>query len=145
MIAKTLTNQIIYFGSIQIPASQIFYLTKHTYAFVNLKPIVEGHVLVSTRRVVKRLKDLTEIEILELFTTVQTVCKMQESIYQQECAIGIQDGINAGQSIDHIHVHIIPQGKKSIQVLDNDRQVRTQEEMSTEANKYLAYFEKNEF
>jgi bis(5'-adenosyl)-triphosphatase len=50
-----------------------------------LKPIVPGHVLVVARRSVARLKELTEIETLDLWLTAQEVAKIIEQIYQTEC------------------------------------------------------------
>lgn len=41
----------------------MFLKTALSFAFVNLKPIVPGHVLVSPLRIVKRFKDLTPEEV----------------------------------------------------------------------------------
>ena len=89
--------------------TQIFHITKHSFALVNLKPIVPGHVLVVPLRRVPRLSDLPENESIDFFQTVQRV---QQFIQHTYCAdalnLGIQDGIAAGQSVPHVHCHIIP-------------------------------------
>lgn len=48
---------------ITIPSEHIFYQSTHSAAFVNLKPIVPGHVLVVPKRSVPRDNQLTEDEV----------------------------------------------------------------------------------
>lgn len=89
--------------------SQIFHITKHTFALVNLKPIVPGHVLVVPLRRVPRLSDLPAQESIDFFQTVQRVQKFIAKIYCSDgLNFGIQDGVAAGQSVPHVHCHIIP-------------------------------------
>ncbi|EJU02704.1 HIT-like protein [Dacryopinax primogenitus] len=88
---------------------QVFYHTKLSYGVVNLKPIVPGHVLVVPRRVVKRLADLTGEELTDMFDTVRRVGQVVEKAFQGESlTIALQDGPAAGQSVPHVHVHILP-------------------------------------
>jgi Diadenosine tetraphosphate (Ap4A) hydrolase and other HIT family hydrolases len=70
------------YGKIDIPASQIFLLRKNVVGFVNLKPAVPGHVLVSPRKQVQRLKELNEIETCDLWLSVAEVQKVIEEIYK---------------------------------------------------------------
>ncbi|KRW99635.1 HIT-like domain [Pseudocohnilembus persalinus] len=134
-------TQHLLFDKILIPVSNIFLLRKNVYAMVNLKPIVEGHVLVCSRRVVPRLYDLSEVETLDFWVTVQEVAKTLEKIYQCECSIAVQDGPTAGQTVKHVHCHIIPK-KDAIRHIDNEeRAPRTDEDMIKEATKYRPYFE----
>lgn len=55
--------------------SQIFYRSSLSYGLVNLKPLVDGHVLCIPKRVVPRLSDLHGDEISDLFLSVQTIAK----------------------------------------------------------------------
>jgi bis(5'-adenosyl)-triphosphatase len=88
---------------------QVFHLTSHSFALVNIKPILPGHVLVSPIRSVARLHDLTPTEVSDLFLTVQRVGRMIERVYKATALnIAIQDGSDAGQSVPHVHAHIIP-------------------------------------
>ncbi|MCJ1411146.1 hypothetical protein MMC19_005234 [Ptychographa xylographoides] len=88
---------------------QVFHLTPLSFAFVNLKPILPGHVLVSPRRVVPRLSELSHDEVIDLFITVQRVSKMIERTFKATSLnIAMQDGADAGQSVPHVHTHIIP-------------------------------------
>lgn len=55
------------FGPHKINESEVFAKTPFSIAFVNLKPVVPGHVLVSPRRVAKRLQDLDQNELADLW------------------------------------------------------------------------------
>ena len=58
------------FGERVIPSEQVFISRKHVYAMVNSTPHAPGHVLVCPIRSVSHLRDLTELETLELFVCV---------------------------------------------------------------------------
>jgi bis(5'-adenosyl)-triphosphatase len=58
---------------------------------------------------VPRIGDLTAAEVSDLFLTVQRVSRMVERVFKASALnIAIQDGVDAGQSVPHVHVHIIP-------------------------------------
>jgi bis(5'-adenosyl)-triphosphatase len=100
------------FGKFVITSDCIFFRSDaNSLAFVNLRPIVPGHVLVIPERVVSRMMDLDEAEYIDLWKTVRTV----QSILQKQhegimCSfnVAVQDGVAAGQSVPHVHVHILP-------------------------------------
>jgi bis(5'-adenosyl)-triphosphatase len=93
----------------------VFHLSRLSFALVNLKPLLPGHVLVSPRRVVPRFNDLTSAEVADLFATVQRVSRMVERVYSASSLnIAIQDGEDAGQSVPHVHAHIIPRRRDDL-------------------------------
>ncbi|KAL8970313.1 MAG: hypothetical protein Q9183_001581 [Haloplaca sp. 2 TL-2023] len=103
-----LTSSPMYFGNFLV-TSQVFHKTSHSFALVNIKPLLPGHVLVSPLRAAKRLSDLNHAEVTDLFLTVQQVGRMVERVYgASSLNIAIQDGPAAGQSVPHLHTHIIP-------------------------------------
>ncbi|MCJ1427271.1 hypothetical protein MMC29_005174 [Sticta canariensis] len=105
---------LIHFGNFTV-TSQVFHLTPLTYALVNIKPLLPGHVLVIPRRVTPRLSDLSEAEVKDLFLTVQRVGRMVQRVYHASSLnIAIQDGADAGQSVPHVHAHIIPRKKADL-------------------------------
>lgn len=104
---QKLTSEIM-FGPHLIAPSQVFILRKNVFAIVNHKPYMPGHVLVCSRRVVPKIQDLTEIETLDFFITAQEIVRKMETIYKVSCQMVIQNGIDAGQTVKHAHMHIVP-------------------------------------
>jgi bis(5'-adenosyl)-triphosphatase len=104
-----MTTEHMLFGKFKIPLSHVFYRSPLSSAFVNLRPIVPGHVLVISNRVVPRIAELSDDEYADLWRTVRVV---QGALTKQYNAtafnIAIQDGRTAGQSVPHVHVHILP-------------------------------------
>lgn len=66
-------------------------------------------VLVVPLRVVPRLKDLNLEESIDYIKTIQLIHRFIEKLYKADSLnIAMQDGIAAGQSVPHVHTHIIP-------------------------------------
>ncbi|MEW5316942.1 MAG: hypothetical protein WDW38_008280 [Sanguina aurantia] len=158
------------FGAFTIQPSEVFVTSQHSFAFVNLKPIVPGHVLVSPKRVVQRFTEMTSEEVADLWILVQRVGKVVESHYSAaSLTLAMQDGPLAGQSVPHVHVHVLPrragdfarnddvydaleQGSKEMAPeitkqqqgerldLDQERRVATPQEMAAEAATLRALF-----
>ncbi|KAI8924326.1 HIT-like domain-containing protein [Entophlyctis helioformis] len=98
-----------HFATWPIRSSEIFFTSKLSFGLVNLKPIVPGHVLVISRRVVARFNDLSSDEVADLMLSAHTISKAIERQYNAESlTITLQDGPAAGQSVPHVHIHIIP-------------------------------------
>ncbi|CAK5264150.1 unnamed protein product [Mycena citricolor] len=96
------------FSTIEV-TRQAFYRTSLSYAIVNLKPIVPGHVLVIPTRPVPRLSDLEEPELTSLMLAVKRVGTVLERAYGADAlTIACQDGKAAGQSVPHVHFHLLP-------------------------------------
>lgn len=94
----------------------MFHSTNLSIALVNLKPLLPGHVLVIPRRVTPRLSDLSHAELSDLFVTVQRVGRMVERVYEASSLnIALQDGPEAGQSVPHVHAHIIPRKRLDLE------------------------------
>ncbi|KAK3307058.1 HIT-like domain-containing protein [Chaetomium strumarium] len=131
----------IYFGPFDV-TNQVFLTTAHSFALVNLKPLLPGHVLVCPLAPHRRLTDLSLPELTDLFLAVQRVQRMLARHYflpsssstpdgttstsatptlpgpgdrglEPEPELGsfnlaLQDGPEAGQTVPHVHVHVIP-------------------------------------
>jgi diadenosine tetraphosphate (Ap4A) HIT family hydrolase len=106
------------FGRFPIPASIVFYdsPSRLTHAFVNLRPLVPGHVLVTPRRIVDRLSLLTQDERDDLWASVRVVRALVMATHAGvgSCELGVQDGKVAGQSVPHVHVHVFPRPSSHI-------------------------------
>ncbi|KAI0697594.1 HIT-like protein [Cytidiella melzeri] len=98
----------VLFSTIEV-TRQAFYRTPLTAAIVNLKPIVPGHVLVIPRRAAPRLQDLDASELSALMSSVQHVGRIIERVYGADAlTIACQDGKAAGQTVPHVHFHLLP-------------------------------------
>ncbi|KAG7281594.1 hypothetical protein CRUP_010069 [Coryphaenoides rupestris] len=69
------------FGQHVIKASAVFLQTELSFAMVNRKPVVPGHVLVCPLRPVERFRDLLPGEVADLFSTTQRVASLVERHY----------------------------------------------------------------
>ena len=150
----------LFFGPFEINKNQVFYHSEHVVGIVNLKPLVPGHVLIIPKRIVGRVADLNSPELQDLFATVQIVGpKLEEHFNATALNIAIQDGKAAGQSVPHVHVHILPRKLDDYErnddiyedlekqelskewVKDEDRRPRTSEEMTEEAQLFYSLFQ----
>ncbi|XP_057702229.1 bis(5'-adenosyl)-triphosphatase isoform X1 [Corythoichthys intestinalis] len=97
------------FGQHLIKASAVFLQTELSFALVNRKPVVPGHVLVCPLRQVERFRDLQPDEVTDLFIATQRVATLVEKHFNAtSLTIAIQDGPEAGQTVKHVHVHVLP-------------------------------------
>ncbi|KAL9459045.1 hypothetical protein CISIN_1g033149mg [Citrus sinensis] len=116
-----------------------------------------GPFKIDPRRDAVRFGDLTADETRDLWLTAQTVGTQLESYHKaSSLAFAIQDGPQAGQTVPHVHIHIVPRkaasseendGNKDVkekQKLDLDIQMknRTMEEMAQEADEYRSLLSK---
>lgn len=102
----------LYFSRFLV-TEQVFFRSKYSFALVNLKPLVPGHVLVVPQRTtIYRLSDMSTEELNDYFHTVQLVQNFIKFQFKADSInIAIQDGPEAGQSVPHLHTHIIPRYK----------------------------------
>lgn len=98
------------FGRFIIPEASVFCRSARAAAFVNLRPIVPGHVLVVPRKIVPHMSDLGDEDYTGLWGLVRTVQSTLQKAYPETTAfnVAVQDGRAAGQSVPHVHVHILP-------------------------------------
>lgn len=146
------------FGQVTVKGSGIFAKTNLSMAFTNKKCVVPGHVLVAPLRCVSRMSELTPEEVSDLFKLVHEVLPIVEKTYEgTSVTVVVQDGTDAGQSIRHVHVHILPRRRGDY--LNNDDiyrdlakhdkedstvgQWRTEEEMASEALMLRTEFKKS--
>jgi len=72
-------------------------------------PVNKGHVLIISKRHVEDYFDLDEKEIESIWKMVIEVKNILDIKYNpQGYNIGFNVGKEAGQTIDHVHIHVIP-------------------------------------
>ncbi|OON17954.1 histidine triad domain protein [Opisthorchis viverrini] len=88
------------FGPHVIPASCVFYRSAMSFAFVNLSPLVPGHVLVSPVACHPRFDELSPAQLADLYLTVkQVAAPLAAHFSATSLTVSIQDGKDAGQSV----------------------------------------------
>ncbi|SJX60546.1 related to Cobalamin synthesis protein [Sporisorium reilianum f. sp. reilianum] len=116
---KTISKQVK-FASFDV-TDQVFYRSEDAScsAIVNLKPIVPGHILVIPTTPYHRLSEAPADIVASLFQSVQEIAKGLEKVFEAEAlTISVQDGEAAGQTVPHLHVHILP--RKAGDIEPND-------------------------
>ena len=82
---------------------------EHTITFIDTYPASPGHSLVVPKRHFATYFEANDDEILAIGQAVQKAKKiLDEEFFPDAYNIGINNGEAAGQSIKHLHVHIIP-------------------------------------
>ena len=114
-------EQEIYFGKFEIDKKQIFYNKNDILGIVNISPIVKDHVLVIPKSNKKneygdinnKIDQFHKLEPLVAQNLYLAVHEIENAfIHNIEGIngfnIAMQDGRSAGQSVPHVHVHILP-------------------------------------
>ena len=79
------------------------------WAFPTNIPITEGHTLIAPRRCIKRLRDLTGEERSALLTLADTIMDALRTLHGADGFNCVwNEGVLAGQSVPHFHLHVIP-------------------------------------
>nr|CDS30974.1 Nitrilase and fragile histidine triad fusion [Hymenolepis microstoma] len=141
------------FGPITLKVDQVFYRTSVSMAFVNISPLVPGHVLVTPIDVVDRFTSLPYGTIADMYAVVRRVCdRLCEHYGAKSSTISIQDGKDAGQSVAHVHIHVLPRKPGDFAKNDDiydalekhdkvpDRKLRSLEDMAAEAKFFRSFF-----
>ena len=124
------------FGGIKIYQEQIFYRTKFSVFFVNIKPFKKYHVLGSPAFDCVKISDLSDYDFQQFMLDVNYISKVFEYHLKRPITMGIQNGPEAGQTVSHVHVHIMPADNNDKQIEDHNRKPQTDTEMAEEAEYY---------
>lgn len=88
---------------------RVIFANDHAVAFEDAFPVSPGHALAIPRRHVSSWFDLTGEErnsVLELLDKLHA--RAVESRHPAAFNMGINDGKAAGQTVPHVHLHLIP-------------------------------------
>jgi histidine triad (HIT) family protein len=96
----------------EIPCEKI-YEDEHTLAFLDIKPLNEGHTLVIPKA---HSENILSIESAPLSHVMETVRRIAPVIKDATGASGVNihsnNGASAGQVVFHTHIHIIPRHER---------------------------------
>ncbi len=92
----------------EIPAAKVTE-DKDTLVIMDAFPQSRGHCLIIPKRPVRNLLELAPKDIGRLFGTVQRVAQAVDKAFNPDGIVVTQfNGAPAGQSVFHLHVHVIP-------------------------------------
>jgi bis(5'-adenosyl)-triphosphatase len=84
-------------------------------AIYNIAPILPGHVLIIPRKHVSRFLEIDDNQMTEMVVFSRKVIKVLEKAFgSKSFNWTIQEGEPAGQTIEHMHLHIIPRQSKDL-------------------------------
>jgi histidine triad (HIT) family protein len=95
----------------EIPSHKV-YEDDFVYAFLDIYPCSEGHTVVLPKQHFSKFTEMNEKEASALFSSVNTIAKVVENTMEIKGSnIGMNNGLVAGQTVPHVHVHIIPRNE----------------------------------
>ncbi len=75
----------------------------------NIAPILPGHALVLPRRHVRSALELDDEELAAFMVFARAITRLLAAAFEADgFDWTIQDGASAGQTVPHLHLHIIP-------------------------------------
>lgn len=98
---ESISQEHYIFGEkIKLHNSVVFMETEFCIAFVNLKPIVPGHIVIIPKELRLRAIDMSKEEASDLFHVARHIGTTLERHHGCTAInFGIQDGTDAGQSV----------------------------------------------
>jgi len=92
----------------QIPAS-VVHEDEHTLAFMDLGQVNPGHVLVALKAHAENVYELDDAQAGAVFRSVARVSRaIREAFAPQGLSVYQANGKAAGQTVFHLHVHLVP-------------------------------------
>lgn len=86
-----------------------------TFAIYDRYPVNKGHILIITKRHVENYFDTTQEERLAILDLLEQAKAILDEKYEPSgYNIGINCGKEAGQTVFHLHTHLIPRYKGDI-------------------------------
>lgn len=112
-----------------IPSRKI-YEDSSVISFLDINPAARGHSLVVPKQHAKLIMDLDDEWVSKVFISVKKVSGMiKDKLGCDGFNILVNQERNAGQLVDHFHVHVIPRYSGDSLALPHDVKKMTDEEM----------------
>jgi len=92
----------------EIPAHKV-YEDEHTFSFMDVMPQSDGHALVIPKAPAENVFELAPEALSATILTTQRVARAVKKAFDPPGVMLVQlNGAGAGQSVFHIHFHIVP-------------------------------------
>lgn len=89
--------------------SEMIHEDDYSFAFLDINPLTLGHAVIIPKLHAENIIDLKEEAVGPVFRAVKTVTGMlQKALEPEGFTIGINQGRISGQSVPHLHIHVIP-------------------------------------
>lgn len=87
----------------------IIFQNEHVFVIYDHFPVSKGHALIMTKRHVKTYFEINEKELIDLNEAINQMKAILDDLYSPDgYNIGMNCGVAAGQSVMHLHIHLIP-------------------------------------
>jgi diadenosine tetraphosphate (Ap4A) HIT family hydrolase len=92
-----------------LPAERVLDSNTLALAVADAFPVAAGHTLIIPRRHLRDFFELTPAEVLALHDLLRrTKDRLESTLKPGGYNIGINVGGTAGQTVPHVHIHLIP-------------------------------------
>ena len=91
----------------EIPSTKV-YEDKDTFAFLDIKPVNPGHVLVIPKQHFVNIHDTSEEAFVQVALVAKKIADAILKAGAKGVNIGMNNGVHAGQSVFHAHMHVMP-------------------------------------
>jgi len=89
--------------------AHVVYEDDHSIAFMDIMPQVDGHTLVVPKFAAQDLFDIPPADLAQLIRATQHVARgVRKAFSAQGVMIAQLNGAAAGQTVFHLHFHILP-------------------------------------
>ena len=118
----------------ELPSHKV-YEDDHTLAFMDLMPQTPGHTLVIPKFPCKDIFDLDDSYLAPLLSSTRKVAKAVKLAFNSQGVMLFQlNGAAAGQTVFHLHFHIVPR-QDGVDLSLHARAPAAQEELKENATK----------
>lgn len=118
----------------EIPCHKV-YEDEDAFAFLDIMPSTEGHTLVVTKEPAPDLFGITPQGLGKLMGVVQKLApKIKEAVEADGIKIQQFNGAAAGQTVFHLHVHILPM-KEGVPLKPHAGEMADPDELASAAEK----------
>jgi len=92
----------------EIPCNKL-YEDNDIMAFLDIRPTTKGHTLIIPKKHEETLLETKPELLAKMLPIIQQIAKVEKEIFAAKgFNIGINIGKEAGQEVNHTHIHLIP-------------------------------------
>lgn len=112
--------------------------TENCFAFLDINPLVKGHVLCIPKREVDYLFDLTDQELCDLQLFAKKIAAAQKKVFN---CIKVGEAV-LGLEVPHAHIHLIPMQSETDADFRREKLKLSEAEFKEIADKIFTEFKK---